>query len=151
VLAELAIAQAALAGIKEVLQHSGDIMQAAQHLGSFFDSKAALQKRVNEKGGNKSDLQEWLALQQIAEAEEELKQQMIFLGKPGQWDSWLQFQADAKRRREDEAKAIALAAYKRKQKIWAVINGVLIVASVLTGVIAIGGLMWLIHTRGGNG
>jgi hypothetical protein len=41
VLAELAIAQAALAGVKEVLQHSGDIMGAAQHLASFFDSKAS--------------------------------------------------------------------------------------------------------------
>jgi hypothetical protein len=86
-LAELAIAQAALAGIKAVLQDSGDIMQAGQHLASFFDSKAALQKRVNEKGGNKSDLQEWMALQQIAEAEETLKQHMVYYGKPGAWDS----------------------------------------------------------------
>ena len=147
-LAELAIAQAALAGIKAVLQDSGDIMQAGQHLASFFDSKATLQKRVNEKGGNKSDLQEWMALQQIAEAEEQLKQHMVYLGKPGAWDSWLQFQADAKRRRDDEAKALVLAAYKRKQKIWAWINGFLIIVSVLTGVIMVAGVVWLIYTRG---
>ena len=147
-LAELAIAQAALAGVKEVLQHSGDIMGAAQHLASFFDSKAALQKKVNEKGGNKSDLQEWIALQQIAEAEEQLKQHMVYLGKPGAWDSWLQFQADAKRKREAEAKALALAKAKRKAQIWAWINGVLIVISVVTGVIIIAGLIWLIATKG---
>jgi hypothetical protein len=151
VLAELAIAQAALAGVKEVLQHSGDIMGAAQHLASFFDSKAALQKKVNEKGGNKSDLQEWMALQQIAEAEEALKQHMVYLGKPGAWDSWLQFQADAKRRRDDEAKAIALAAYKRKQTIWAWINGFIIVAAVVTGLVAVAAVVWLIVTKGGNG
>jgi hypothetical protein len=150
-LAELAIAQAALAGIKAVLQDSGDIMQAGQHLASFFDSKAALQKRVNEKGGNKSDLQEWMALQQIAEAEEQLKQHMVYLGKPGAWDSWLQFQADAKRRRDDEAKALALAKYKRKHKIWAWINGFIIVAAVVTGLVAVAGVVWLVVTKGGNG
>ena len=150
-LAELALAQAAVAGIKAVLQDSGDIMAAGQHLASFFDSKAALQKKVNEKGGNKSDLQEWMALQQIAEAEETLKRHMVYYGKPGAWDSWLQFQADAKRRRDDEAKAIALAAYKRKQTIWAWINGVLITVSILSGVVFIAILVWAIYTRGGNG
>ena len=131
-----------------MLQHSGDIMGAAQHLASFFDSKAALQKKVNEKGGNKSDLQEWMALQQIAEAEEQLKQHMVYLGKPGAWDSWLQFQADAKHRRDDEAKALVLAAYKRKQKVWVWINGFLITVSVLTGVIMIAGLIYIIATKG---
>jgi hypothetical protein len=151
VLAELAIAQAALAGVKEVLQHSGDIMGAAQHLASFFDSKAALQKKVNEKGGNKSDLQEWMALQQIAEAEEQLKQHMVYLGKPGAWDSWLKFQADAKRQRDAEAKAIALAKYKRKQTILAWINGFIIVAAVITGLAVVAGVVWVIVTKGGHG
>ena len=150
-LAELAIAQAALAGIKAVLQDSGDIMQAGQHLASFFDSKATLQKRVNEKGGNKSDLQEWMALQQIAEAEEQLKQHMVYLGKPGAWDSWLKFQADAKRQRDAEAKAIALAKYKRKQTILAWINGFIIVAAVVTGLVIVAGVVWVIVTKGGNG
>ena len=134
-----------------MLQHSGDIMGAAQHLASFFDSKASLQKKVNEKGGNKSDLQEWMALQQIAEAEEQLKQHMVYLGKPGAWDSWLQFQADAKRRRDDEAKALALAKYKRKQKIWVWINGFIIVAAVVTGLVAVAAVVWLVVTKGGNG
>lgn len=69
-------------------------------------------------------------------------------GPPGQWDSWLAFQADAKRKRDDEAKALALATYKRKQKIWAWINGSLITISVVTGVIIIAGLIWLIVTKG---
>ena len=134
-----------------MLQHSGDIMGAAQHLASFFDSKASLQKKVNERGGNKSDLQEWMALQQIAEAEEQLKQHMVYLGKPGAWDSWLQFQADAKRRRDDEAKALALAKYKRKQTILAWINGFIIVAAVVTGLVAVAAVVWLVVTKGGNG
>ena len=92
-----------------------------------------------------------MALQQIAEAEEQLKQHMVYLGKPGAWDSWLQFQADAKRQRDAEAKAIALAAHKRKQKIWAWINGFIIVAAVVTGLVAVAGVVWLVVTKGGNG
>ena len=125
-------------------------MSAAKHIGSFFDSKAALQKRANEKGG-RSDIESFMALEELAAMEEALKQQMLFLGRPGLVDSWHQFQADAKRQRDAEAKAIALAAYKRKQTIWAWINGVLIAVSILSGVIFIAILVWAIYTRGGNG
>ena len=125
-------------------------MSAAKHIGSFFDSKAALQKRVNEKGG-RSDIESFMALEELAAMEEALKQQMLFLGRPGLVDSWHQFQADAKRQRDAEAKAIALAKYKRKQKIWAWINGFIIVAAVVTGLVAIAGVVWLVVTKGGNG
>lgn len=125
-------------------------MSAAKHIGSFFDSKAALQKRANEKGG-RSDIESFMALEELAAMEEALKQQMLFLGRPGLVDSWHQFQADAKRQRDAEAKAIALAAYKRKQTIWAWINGILIAVSILSGVIFIAMVVWFIYTKGGNG
>lgn len=149
-LAELAIASAAIGAVKEALQGTGDIMSAAKHIGSFFDSKAALQKRANEKGG-RSDIESFMALEELAAMEEALKQQMLFLGRPGLVDSWHQFQADAKRQRDAEAKAIALAAYKRKQTIWAWINGILIAVSILSGVIFIAMVVWFIYTKGGNG
>ena len=148
-LAEIAIANAAFSVIKEAVQHSGSILDAAGALSQYFDSKASLQKKVNEKGGNRSDLQEWIALQQLEAWEKELREMLIYSnGPPGQWDSWLAFQADAKRKRDDEAKALALAAYERKQKIWAWINGALITISVVTGVVIIAGLIWLIATKG---
>ena len=148
-LAELAIASAAIGAVKEVLQGTGDIMSAAKHIGSFFDSKAALQKRVNEKG--RSDIESFMALEELAAMEEALKQQMLFLGRPGLVDSWHQFQADAKRQRDAEAKAIALAKYKRKQTILAWVNGCIIVAAVITGLAVVAGLVWVIVTKGGNG
>ena len=148
-LAELAIASAAIGAVKEVLQGTGDIMSAAKHIGSFFDSKAALQKRVNEKG--RSDIESFMALEELAAMEEALKQQMLFLGRPGLVDSWHQFQADAKRQRDAEAKAIALAKYKRKQTILAWVNGLIIVAAVVTGLVIVAGVVWVIVTKGGNG
>ena len=147
-LAELAIANAAFAVIKTAVQNSGDILDAAGSLTQYFDSKSSLQKKVNEKGGSKSDMEEWMALQKFEAYETELKELLIYYGKPGQWDSWLQFQADAKRRREDNEKAIIRARIKRKEAIWGWINGVLIAICVATGFFAVALLIWFIVRRG---
>ena len=45
-LAELAIANACFATIKEAVAHSGDLMAAGDALFKFFDSKAELQKKA---------------------------------------------------------------------------------------------------------
>ena len=148
-LLELAAANAAFSVIKEAVQHSGSILDAAGALSQYFDSKASLQKKVNEKGGNRSDLQEWIALQQLEAWEKELREMLIYSnGPPGQWDSWLAFQADAKRKRDADARAVVLAAIKRKEKIWAYINGILIAISILSGVIFIAIFVWAIANRG---
>ena len=147
-LAELAIANAAFAVIKTAVQNSGDILDAAGSLTQYFDSKSSLQKKVNEKGGNKSDMEEWMALQKFEAYETELKELLIYYGKPGQWDSWLQFQAEAKRKREADAKEQARAIFKRRQEIWGWINGVLITICLATGLFAVGLLVWFIVKRG---
>ena len=73
----------------------------------------------------------------------------IYQGRAGLWDDWLKFQAEAKRKRDAEAREIALAKAKRKELMWAWINGFLIIASVLTGVVIIAGFIWLVVTKGG--
>ena len=144
-LAELAIANAAFGVIKETIANGGDIMAAGSHIFKFFDSKSELSKKANQSG---SDSEAFFALEQIKQHEAQIKELFIYQGRPGLWDDWLQYQSDAKRRREAEARAIMLAKLKRKELIWSWINGVLIVASVLTGVVVIGGLIWLIVTKG---
>jgi len=148
VLAELAIANAAFAVIKETVANGGDIMAAGQHLFSFFDNKAAITKKANASG---SDSEAFFALETIKQNEKALQELMVYSGRAGLWDDWLQFQADAKRKRDAAVKAEALARYKRKQTIWAWVNGILITVSVLSGVIVIAILVWAIYTRGGNG
>ena len=142
-------ANAAFAAIKEAVQHSGSILDAAGALTQYFDSKSSLQKKVNEKGGNKSELQEWIALQQLEAYEKQLKELLIYSdGPPGQWDSWLQFQADAKRKRESDAKAEMMARIKRKEKIWGWVSGIIIALAVATGLFVIALLIWAIYTKG---
>lgn len=144
-LAELAIANAAFGVIKETIANGGDIMAAGQHIFKFFDSKSEIAKKANQSG---SDSEAFFALEQIKQNEKDLQEMFIYQGRAGLWDDWLKFQSDAKRKREAEARAIALAKAKRKKQVWAWINGVLIVISVVTGVVIIAGLIWLIATKG---
>jgi hypothetical protein len=100
-LAELAVANAAFSVIKEAVAHSGDIMAAGDALFKYFDSKAELQKKANEKGGSsRGDLEEFMALEKLKQQEEELKQMMIYSGRGGMWDDWLAFQVKVKKKRE---------------------------------------------------
>ena len=144
-LAELAIANAAFGVIKETVANGGDIMAAGQHIFKFFDSKSELTKKANQSG---SVSEAFFALEQIKQHEKALQELFIYQGRAGLWDDWLAFQAEAKRKRDAEAKAAVLAKIKRKEELWAWINGSLIIISVLTGVIFIAAFIWLIATKG---
>ena len=144
-LAELAIANAAFGVIKETIANGGDIMAAGSHIFKFFDSKSELSKKANQSG---SDSEAFFALEQIKQHEAAIQEMFIYQGRAGLWDDWLQFQAEARRKRDAEAREIVLASMKRKALIWSWINGILVTISVLTGVVVIGGLVWLIFTRG---
>jgi hypothetical protein len=139
-LLELAAANAAFAVIKEAVQNSGDIMNAGQALFQYFDNKDAIQKKANAKGGaNRSDLEEFMALEKLKQQEEELKQMMIYSGRGGLWQDWLKFQSDAKRKREEAEKQERL----RKQRIIGRIKDVFMIILV---VMLLGGLGLIIGT-----
>ena len=144
-LAELAIANAAFGVIKETIANGGDIMAAGQHIFKFFDNKSKLVQKASQSG---SDSEAFFALEQIKQHEAALQELFIYQGRPGLWDDWLKFQAEAKRKRNAEAREIVLAQMKRKELMWAWINGFLIIASVVTGVVIVAGLIWLIVTKG---
>jgi hypothetical protein len=143
-LLELAAANAAFAVIKEAVANSGDIMNAGQALFQYFDNKAVIQKKANEKGGSdRGDLEEFMALEQLKKQEEELKQMMIYQGRAGLWTDWLKFQLDAKKRREAAERERVL----KKQRFIGRIKdiGMIILAIVLLGGlgIIIGAAVWL--------
>ena len=144
-LAELAIANAAFGVIKETIANGGDIMAAGQHIFKFFDNKSKLVQKASQSG---SDSEAFFALEQIKQHEATLQELFIYQGRPGLWDDWLKFQAEAKRKRNAEAREIVLAQMKRKELMWAWINGFLIIASVVTGVVIIAGIIWLVVTKG---
>ena len=108
-LAELAAANAAFAVIKQAVTNAGDVARAGSALTSFATAKEDLEKRLrgkNKAAANQSDLEAFLALEQIKQYEKDLKEIMIYTGRPGLWSDWQAFQAEArKERREAELKA----------------------------------------------
>ena len=84
-LAELAAANTAYQIIKKTVQNGGEIAKAGKAIGQFLTAKEDLMREGNKKrargvGGN--DLEEFMALEQIREKENELKQLMILSGLP---------------------------------------------------------------------
>ena len=105
-LAELAAANAAFQVIKSAVQNGKEIASAGKAIANFVGAKEQLQRKAQKKGGG-SDLEEFMALEQIREQEEQLKQIMIYAGRPGLWGDWQRFQAKARiARREAEEAAI---------------------------------------------
>ncbi len=139
-LAELAVANAAFAVIKETVQNGGDIFAAGQSLFSYFDNKSAIQRKANE--GGKSALEEFAALEQLKSQEAELKRMLIYHGRAGLWDDWLKFQAEAARKREADKKAEALRKLKKAEKIatmfWNVCLAIVLAFSIYFAAIVYG-------------
>ena len=115
-LAELAACNAAYAVIKKTIANGGDLVAAGKSLFSYFDNKTAIQKKYNEKGRS-GDLEEFLALEQLRKQEEELRIAMQYQGRAGLWDDWLAFQAQAKRKREQDAREAELKRLKVRKQI----------------------------------
>ena len=112
-LAELAAANAAFQVIKSAVQNGKEIASAGKAIANFVGAKEQLQRKAQKKGGG-SDLEEFMALEQIREQEEQLKQIMIYAGRPGLWGDWQRFQAKARIARREQEEAIA----KRRKKIF---------------------------------
>ena len=122
-LAELAAANAAFAVIKKFVSNGRELADCTKAIGDFVTAKDALQKRGNKKknswfgklsGNTADDLEEFMALEKIRQQEEELKQFMIYAGRAGLWHDWIRFQAQARKRRQQEQ---ADAVRKRQELI----------------------------------
>ena len=115
-LAELAAANAAFGVIKSFISNGKELSGCDKQISDFVFSKEALEKKAKQKkakGIGGADLEEFMALEQIREKEEELKKMMIYLGRPGLWQDWQQFQAEARKSRRYQEKM----AQKRQEEI----------------------------------
>jgi hypothetical protein len=148
-LAELAIANAAFAVIKEAVQNSGDLMNAGQAIFQYFDSKSAIQKKYEDKAkkAGSTDIEEFFALEQLRKQETELREMMQWQGRAGMWTDWLEFQKQAKAKREEARRAELRAAAARKAKLWLGLMWAAIVS--LMGVLALIGA-WVVDQLKGK-
>ena len=145
-IAELAAANAAFGVIKEAIANGKELYEAGEALADYFGLKAQIQKRAHEHG-YKSDLQAFMAAEQLKEQEQALKNMLIWQGKPGQWDRFLEHQKMMKESRlaqEQEEKAKKL---KRKRLLKDITLGVTLTALILTGVGFIAYVMYWVATQ----
>jgi len=142
----ISTANAAIGAVKEMIGNGKDLMDCGKELGDYFGAKAEIQKQANPSGSG-SDLEAFFALEKLKQQEEELKNMMIYSGRGGMWDDWLQFQASQKRKRDETAKQERIAKAKRRQKINEWITGIVVSVAVLSGVGAIGVMFWWLATN----
>ena len=140
-LAELAAANAAFAVIKQAVQNGKEIAAAGNAIAQFVGAKEKLEKKA-DKNGTGSDLESFLALEKIREQEKQLKELMIYTGRPGLWNDWQRFQAKARVARRE---ANIAAAHRRKK----IMDGVIIGVFMLCCLVVLGALVALIlHHQG---
>jgi hypothetical protein len=111
-LAELAAANAAFSIIKQTLANGKELASAGKAIAQFVNAEEELQSRGNRKknsfwrkvgGSAGDDLEEFMALEEVRNKKKELEQAMIYYGRPGLHGDWVRFQAEARKRRQDEA------------------------------------------------
>ena len=140
-LAEIAAANAAFAVIKGALANGKELHQLGSRVFDYFDNKAKIQESVTKKGGG-SDLEEFMALERLKQQEEELRERMVYAGRPGLWGDWQKFQAQAARKRREDAEALKREKARRAAQIAQMIEYIAIgMASLVLAALLIYGLV----------
>ena len=115
-LAELAAANAAFGVIKSFISNGKELASCGKQISDFVFAKEEIERKAKKqraKGVRTNDLEEFMALEKIKQQEEELKQIMIYVGRPGLWQDWQKFQAEARKSRRYAEKM----AQRRKEEL----------------------------------
>ena len=141
-LAELAAANAAFAIIKQAVSNGKELANAGSAIADFVGAKEELRRKGEKKkrspfsGGG--DLEEFMALEKIKEQEEQLREMMVWAGRPGMWNDWQKFQAEARKARKKAEAARA----RRKKKI---IEVTLLTLLGIVGLGVLGFIGWFLY------
>ena len=140
ILETIAAANAAYSVIRTCIQNGREGADLMASVGKFLtaedDLKQAVQKKKNSPltaitGGEEGDWEEFQALEKIREQRKELESYIRLYGKPGQWDRWIQWQAEARKQRAAARKA----AEQRRAEQLETIQTITIIALAASGVV----------------
>ena len=135
-LAELAAANAAFGVIKSFVSNGKELASCGKQISDFVFAKEEIERKAKKqkaKGVRTNDLEEFMALEQLKQKEEELKQIMIYAGRPGLWADWQKFQAQARKARREQERL----AQKRREEILEYIG----YSIALIALLALGGMI----------
>ena len=139
-----ATAQAAIAGAKAVIQAGKDVNGIVHDMMKFFDAKDQIAKIAAEpKSFGQSDtakaMQTVMHLKELNDAENELKDMLIWSGNAPLYYAMIQERNDIVAKRKSEEIAVEKAKAKRKKEIEEVVEMVL---AVVAGALLITLLAW---------
>ena len=139
-------ANTAIGAVKELLGNGKDITDCAKHLGKYFDAKAEIQKNAGNSTSTGSDLENFLHLEKLKQAEAELKDMLIYQGRANLYTDFLRYQAEQKQRREDQADAEKKAKAEKRKKVANLVRTVVLMVMVVLGFASIGGFVYYLST-----
>ena len=141
-------ANAAFSVIKQALANGKELHQLGSRVFDYFDNKAKIQESATKKGGG-SDLEEFMALEQLKQQEEELRERMVYAGRPGMWGDWQKFQAAAARKRREDAEAAKRERMRRAERLAQLTEYIAIgmASVVLAALIIYGIVLYMLHLR----
>ena len=141
-IAAVKVANDAIGAVKELLSNVQSIGQIGDHLTKITDAKEELKQKADE-----GDLRAFMQLEEIQKQEYQLKQMMIYQGRPGLWEDYQKFQATRRQIRENEIKRQEAAKAKRRRQIrdWCI--GITIAVGVLSAVGLVGYVFYWISKQ----
>ena len=151
-LAEIAAANAAFSVIKKAIQNTGDITKAGKAIGDFVFAKDMLKKTGERKknsiwskalGREANDLEEFMALEELKQKEEELRSMMQLYGRGGLWNDYIKFCAEARKKREYQK--------KEREKFLEHMKEVMLgIAIILISIGGLAGIVWFLLAQKAN-
>ena len=141
-IAAVKVANDAIGAVKELLSNVQSIGQIGDHLTKITDAKEELKQKAD--GG---DLRAFMQLEEIQKQEYQLKQMMIYQGRPGLWEDYQKFQATRRQIRENEIKRQEAAKAQRRRQIrdWGI--GITITIGILSAVGLVGYVFYWISKQ----
>ncbi len=136
----VAAANAAFAVVKKAIQNGKELHDCAKSIANFTHAHDDLKKAHNQKknsiwttflGKEDDDLETFMHLEQLKQKEDELKQLMIYCGRPGLHSDWVKYQVEARKRRQK-------AEADRLKKISDLKDNALLAVAWLGGILVLG-------------
>ena len=127
-IAELVAFNAAFGVVKQFIGNGKDLHDCFGQIGQMVNAKEDLKARQqkNKKSLFSSDIEEFMALEQIAKAEQELQDFMLYHGRAGLWDDFIVFQAKARKARLEAKNAHTQKINQRMHYAGLAVGGVLV-------------------------
>ena len=147
ILETIAAANAAYSVIRTCIQNGKEGADLMSSVGKFLsaeeDIKEAVQRKKNSPltaitGGEEGMWEEFQAMEQIREQRKELESYIRLYGRPGQWDRWIQWQAEARKQRAAARRAAEKAREERIELFTTIMAIFLAISCLLTGIYYIG-------------